>query len=192
MQRKATALLLVAAAAVLCLPAAAAVLRVLYLDEIASRSAVIVDAKIVSASSDWNDRRTSIETTYTAQAIQYVKGSLGDTFQFHEPGGQAGGLQMVAPGTPQFSPGQEVLLLLWSDPRSGRYQCIGLTQGALYVSVQNGTKYVDRAIPVRPGTTSVAALLGSRPNATSRQLDVVMSQLAVAAALAPPAGKEGK
>jgi hypothetical protein len=176
-------LLLLAAAVIGPVPARSATVKLLYLDDIAANSAVIVHGRILAASSQWDAGHTTIYTSYTVQSYRYVKGFLGETFEFQEPGGEVGNVGMVASGTPRFQPGEEVVLMLWANQAAGTYQCLGLFQGVFRVSDQNGVKVVDHSIPIRPGTVSLASLAGGAfSTATSRQLDVALSQLGLAAA----------
>lgn len=162
-------------------PAGAAVQRLLYLDDMIVDSGVIVHATVVQARPEWNAGRTSINTVYTARALQYLKGFLGQTFTFYEPGGKIGNLVQEVSGAPEFRENEEVVLFLWTDGRSGRYQCIGFQQGALRVSEVNGGKVVDHSIPVRGEDTKAGparAAQGPRLG-TSRDLRTVLGEIVV-------------
>ena len=63
--------------------AGAAVLRTLYLDEMADKSSVVVHATIVGSRAEWNSSRSAIRTVYSAREHRYLKGLLGETFEFH-------------------------------------------------------------------------------------------------------------
>lgn len=181
-----------AAAAFLSLNAGAAVVKTLYLDDMAEKSGVIVHANIVGSRSEWNASHSAIYTIYTARATQYLSGFLGETFEFRERGGVAEGVGMHAPGSPEFKAGEEVLLFLWTDGASGAYQCIGLEQGVLRVSEQDGVRVVNRSIPVRAAggvdgagaqTLSASSASDLRSlNATSRLLGDVLTQVSSAVA----------
>lgn len=188
MRRKAKLLLFVVAALVAGLTAHAAVVKFLYLDDLVDGSAVIVHGTVVDSWSAWNSSHTTIFTTYRVKAERYIKGNLGSTFEFREPGGVVGDRGMLAPGTPEFRTDDEVLLMLWTDGRSGRYQCYGLEQGVLRVHAENGVKMVNRVIPLRLGDISMAAALGGR-TATSRDLNTVLAQLGAANAQVEAARK---
>lgn len=173
-------LLLLAAALGLVLPARGAVVKLLYLDDIASDSAVIVQGTILSSSAAWNAEHTRIFTTYQVSASRYVKGYLGEVFAFQEPGGIVDNVQMTASGTPVFQPGEQVLLMLWSDPLRTTYQCMGLGQGVLRIRDENGVLMVDHTIPVRPDQASLASAITPFANGTSRQLNLMLGQLSLA------------
>lgn len=131
------------------LTAPAAVMQKLYLDDLVGESQVIVHATVTGARAHWDADHRYIYTTYTAQTAQYVKGFLGETFEFRQPGGMVDGQGLFVPGAPHFKAGQEVVLFLWTDGPSGAYQVNGLAQGVLNVLELNGAKYVDRQIPDR-------------------------------------------
>ncbi len=175
-------LLLLAAAVGLAVPARSAVVRLLYLDDIAADSAVIVQGTILSSSAAWNAEHNRIYTTYQVSASRYVKGYLGEVFELQEPGGVVDNVQMTASGTPVFQPGEQVLLMLWSDALRTRYQCIGLGQGVLRIRDENGVLMVDHTIPVRPDQASLASALTPFATTTSRQLNLVLGQLSLAVA----------
>ena len=172
--------------------AAAAVLNRLYLDEMANESAVIVHATVVSSRSEWSAGRTVIQTIYTARAHQYLKGFLGETFEYRQRGGEVGILAMYVPGSPVFQPGEEVLMFLWTDGASGTYQCLGFEQGVLRVREENGIKVVNRSIPIRAesGTRPAAVALGPQALATSRNLRALMGEVALAVARAETAARK--
>ena len=106
----------------LAFPSGATVVERLYLEDMVRESAVIVHARVVSAQSHWDAGHRTILTTYTAEAERYQKGFLGTVFQFSEPGGIVGDVGMLAPGAPHFRTGEEGVLFLGTDGRSGRFR----------------------------------------------------------------------
>lgn len=179
-----------AAVMLLALPSGSAIVKLLYLDDIAGESAVIVQGTILNASSAWNASHTKIYTTYQVRASRYVKGFLGEVFQFQEPGGTVDNVQMTASGTPTFERDERVVLMLWSDGSGSRYECIGLGQGVLRIRDEDGVPMVDHAIPVRSDQLSLASAINPLSNGTSRNLDVVLSQLGLAAVQAEMAKRQ--
>ena len=180
-----------------CSLARAAVLQRLYLDDMVDKSAVVVHATVLSSRAEWNASRSSIWTVYTARPHRYLKAFLGETFEFREPGGEVGNLGMYVPGAPKFYADEEVLLFLWTDGSSGRYQCIGFEQGALRVRQKGVLKVVNRSIPIRPARVSAAStagMRGPRLSGTSRELGALLAEVAAALgrAEAAAAGKEGR
>ena len=184
---------------IVAVPAArATVLQRLFLDDMVGKSAVVVHATVISSRADWNASHSSIWTVYTVRAHQYLKGFLGETFEFREPGGTVSNVRMYVAGAPKFLAAEEVVLFLWTDGRSGRYQCIGFEQGALRVRQEGTVKLVNRSIPVRPEQAVQArAPLRSRlgpVSGTSRELGALLGEVAAALALAEAAadGKEAR
>ena len=181
-----------------CPVARATVLQRLYLDDMAEESVVIVHGTVLSSRAEWNASRSSIWTVYTMRAHRYLKGFLGETLEFREPGGTVGNVGMFVAGAPEFRTDEEVLLFLWTDGRSRRYQCIGLEQGALRVRQDGVVKLVNRSIPVRleeatqagsPRRSRLAPISG-----TSRELETLLAEVATALAQAEAAaaGKEAR
>ena len=82
--------------------ARATVLQRLYLDDMAQKSAVVVHATVLSSRAEWNASHSSIWTVYTVRAHQYLKGFLGETFEFREPGGTVGNVGMYVAGHVAF------------------------------------------------------------------------------------------
>ncbi|MBI3896287.1 MAG: hypothetical protein HY313_10210 [Acidobacteria bacterium] len=164
----------------LCLPAATATtLLPMNLDDLTKASPVIAYGKIVGSRAEWNEIHTLIYTIYTFQAIEYLKGDLGPSFELHEPGGELDGLSMSVAGVPRFSPGQEAVLFLWTDSR-GLHQVTGFEQGnlALQNDPQTGIKVINRV--VRLGSASSADSVdsaGSGLPTTSRFLPQLFNQI---------------
>ena len=181
-----------------CPVARATVLQRLYLDDMAEKSVVVVHSTVLGSRAEWNASRSSIWTVYTVRAHRYLKGFLGETFEFREPGGIVGNVGMNVAGAPEFSTDEEVLLFLWTDGRSRRYQCIGLEQGALRVRQDGLVKLVNRSIPVRVERTGQAPppmRSGlARVSGTSRELGTLLGEVATALAQAEAAaaGKEAR
>ena len=85
-------------------------------------------------------RGQDVYTLYGLEVLEQIKPEMGlETGMSRAvqtlaiPGGIAGGLRQLAPGSPVLKPGQEYVLFLWKG-RSGLNQLIGLTQGLFSVS----------------------------------------------------------
>src|SRR5713226_4763583 len=111
--------------------APAATLERLSLEEMTVRSTAIVRARAVSNSPV--QIGSTIYTKTRFEVLERWKGSEGDVVDVMEPGGTMGQMAQTFPGVPRFTPGQEMVLFLWTG-RSGRTQVIGLTQGAFEVA----------------------------------------------------------
>jgi len=73
-----------------------------------------------------------IFTHYRVQVAEKWKGSAAVTVDVAVPGGVAGGVQQTYPGAPQFQPGDQYVLFLWTG-KSGMTQIMGFSQGAFAV-----------------------------------------------------------
>lgn len=89
----------------------AATVEAMSLDEMAQRAAMIFVGHVVGSRADWNTQRTRIYTYVTFEVERFIKGGAGNReVTIRLWGGQVGGFTSVVPGTPQFAPGEEVLL----------------------------------------------------------------------------------
>ena len=85
-------------------------------------------------------------TLVTLQLLEAIKGSPGESFVLRLPGGRAGELAWWIAGTPVFSPGQEVILMLGPAPgHAGQFRLteFGLSKFDL-VSDDAGRKFAVR------------------------------------------------
>ncbi len=116
--------------------ARATVVRQSSLDELVAESAVVLHGTVRSVDEESTPFTTIIEVDLTER----IKGlpASARTFRFTLPGGRSGDLAMYVPGSPRFSPGNEVVLLLARTPQGG-FAPAGLGQGVFRV---------DRAQPV--------------------------------------------
>lgn len=117
--------------------------------DLAGQAPVIVRASVVA-------RQTGLETIngeslpvtfVTLQRLEALKGVVPETLTLRLPGGRIGELAWWIPGTPVFSPGQEVVLMLSVHPgRSGQFRLteLGLSRFDL-VSDDAGRKFAVRA-----------------------------------------------
>ena len=65
-------------------------------------------------------------------------GAPGKQIEIAVPGGRIGRLGQLVPGAPKFDVGQEVVLLLERQPKSGRLIPVGLSQGRYVVERRPG------------------------------------------------------
>ena len=108
---------------------AAAVLIHLTVEEMAEKSSAVFLGRCVAVKSALDPDEFGMVTHNVFEVQEYYKGDLGRRVVISEPGGEVGGRVTHYPGTPQFQPGEEVVLFVWTGP-SGRHQVIGLTQGS--------------------------------------------------------------
>ena len=114
----------------------AATLEKLSMDEMSQKSTVIVRGRINSCAGE--QRRSVIYTRCGVNVTERWKGTAGAQLDFFVPGGTARGLTQVFTGTPNFAPGSEYILFLWSG-RSGNLQVIGLSQGVFDIKPDGTT-----------------------------------------------------
>ena len=122
----------VACAVLGCLPACAAVLLHLSLEEMAEESSAILLGRCVEVRSAWSAEGAGIVTHNVFEAREYYKGNLGPRVTLTELGGQVGNMVAEYSGVPRFRVGEEALLFVWTNPH-GVHQVIGLTQGKFRV-----------------------------------------------------------
>ena len=162
--------------------AGAATLQVMNLDDMSASSMAIVHGRITASRSDFSDsQRNYILTYYTMQADRYLKGNLGATFEFAEPGGRVGNAMTVVPGAPTFHAGDEVVLFVWTDSIHQRHQVIGFEQGAFRVQrdAATGRRVLSHAQPLTGGGQIVeSSELNTIPGArTSLDLNEFLNQV---------------
>ncbi len=104
----------------------AATLEKLSLGEMADKSTEIVLGRVREIR--YQQRGSIIYTVAKVQVSERWKGAPSSLVEVNVPGGVAGGLRQIFPGSPQFQEGYEYVFFLWTG-RSGRTQVIGLSQG---------------------------------------------------------------
>ncbi len=131
----------IALLATACVPAAAATLEQLSLDQLAQNATSIVRATV--AGSYANVVNSTVYTHYTLRVSDNWKGVPATEVMV--PGGVAGNLRQVFPGVPELVPGTEYVLFLWRSS-TGITHLLGLTQGLYQVERQSdGTDLATRA-----------------------------------------------
>ena len=78
-----------------------------------------------------------IFTHYRVQVAEKWKGASGATVDVAVPGGVASGIRHAYSGAPQFQPGDQYVLFLWTG-KSGMTQIMGFSQGAFAIT-QDGS-----------------------------------------------------
>jgi len=96
-------------------PVNAATVEAMTLEEMAQRADFIFVGRAVDSRADWNVQRTRIYTYTTFEVERFVKGGAGggpgeEQVTLRLWGGDLGPMRSIVPGTPQFAPGEEVLL----------------------------------------------------------------------------------
>ena len=120
----------VTVAALVSMAGPSAATQVLYqtIEEMGTKSAVVVQGTVASVQSYWNDNHTKIFTETTIVVDETYKGDAGQTVQVLQLGGTVGNVRVTAHGALQWTPGEEVVLFL--EPfRDGKFQIAGFSQG---------------------------------------------------------------
>ncbi len=118
--------------------------------DLAAASPVIVRATVVSRTFRLENVGVADVpfTLVTLQRLETLKGSIGATFDVRLAGGKVGDSLRWVPGSPVFSPGREVVLMLAPDPgSSGAYRLteFGLSKFDL-VTDESGKRFAVRPV----------------------------------------------
>jgi hypothetical protein len=106
-------------------------------------SALVVDGRVASVRSYWNDSHTKILTEAVVNVNGAHKGDAGSTVRIVQLGGVVGNVRMTVHGALQWRQDEEVLLFL--EPSTpGAYQVAGLFQGMYKIErdPRSGKAYV--------------------------------------------------
>jgi hypothetical protein len=122
-------------------PARATVLAEVPLDRMAHEADAIVLGQVTGRGvrAVVRDNEVSPFTVSTVHVRQWLKGRGGDTVQVYEKGGRLPDRSVVVTGTPQYRPGQHVLVFLEQRP-AGQFRTYGMAMGrfALRPAVDGG------------------------------------------------------
>lgn len=126
------------------LPAHAASVLPLYLDQIIDTSTVAFEGTCIDNRTE-RDPDTGFVVTYTTFAVRDVlKGDVGFTHVIKQIGGKLpdGGLQYEVKGVPRFTPGDDYVVFLAGVSSAGFSSPIGLSQGNFAVLGQGAQRKV--------------------------------------------------
>jgi len=122
--------------------------RMITLQEQVRSADCIVYGKVLSGSSKFESGR--IYTYYRLSVIETLKGIPLSRSEMRVPGGIAGLVAYIVPGSPDFSPGEEVVLFL-RNGSPGIFEMDGLTSGLYRLAAdQGGQTYVLPNPAVQP------------------------------------------
>lgn len=114
-----------------CMPAFAATLEKLTIEQMAQQSTMIVRGRVTGCSGE--TRGAVIYTRCGVAVNETWKGAPKSTVDFIVPGGRVQNLTQTFTGAPKFNANEQYVLFLWVG-RSGVPQIIGLSQGVFDVS----------------------------------------------------------
>lgn len=140
--------------------AEATVIVPLSVEEMSREAAAVVRGKVVSRQGAWDEEQRRIYTYTEVQVSEtlHAKGSVPPTLVIRTLGGEVGNIGMKVSGTPQMTPGEEVLLFLRIDALdASQFQVIGMAQGKYRIERSASGELL--AVP------SVEGLAFARPDA---------------------------
>jgi len=107
-------------------PVWGATLELLSINDLISKSSMIVQAQVTGSSASYTG--TVIYTHYKVNVLAQWKGATQSTIDVMVPGGTANGMRQTYPGVPQLVAGQQYVLFLWTSSKGAIYT-MGFTQG---------------------------------------------------------------
>lgn len=151
------------------MPLQSATLERLSFSDMVLKSSVVVRGTVVSSNAAFTG--SLIFTHYKVQVTESLKGQLSGTIDVMVPGGVANGVRQPVAGAPEFHPGEDYVLFLWTS-KTGMTQVIGLTQGIFRVTGTGG----DPAIARAPSRELMLDAHTHQP-VKDQELDMKLSQL---------------
>lgn len=118
-------------------------------DQMVVSARAIVRGKVLSVESAFDENRNTVYTYVTLRVNEVLKGRIdARRIVIREPGGEAAGRGSIIFGTPQFSPGERVLLYLdtWPDG-SLRVHDMFLGKFSIVDDPRTGLTYANRDAP---------------------------------------------
>ncbi len=135
--------------------------------ELADESQLVVDGKVASVRSYWNEDHTKIFTETVVTVAATHKGAALPSVRVVQPGGVVGNVRITAHGALQWKKGEEVLLFL--EPSvPGAYQVAGFSQGKYTIERDaSGKAFVQHARPAdAPDPRSTSGTQSARATET--------------------------
>lgn len=126
--------------------------------ELAQESQLVVDGKVSSVRSYWNDDHSKILTEAVVAVGSTYKGGAASTVRVVQLGGVVGNVRMTAQGALQWKKGEEVLLFL--EPSvPGAFQVAGFSQGKYLIErdPRTGKAFVKHALAPDGGDAKTLA-----------------------------------
>ena len=128
--------------------------------DLSREARIIARGRVVAVEPRWTEDRRAIETLVTLQAETYLKGALGATVQFRNPGGRLGRFRSITVGAPEFEIGQRVIVFL-GGRGPGIPFVVGLNQG-VYRLTPSGQQWLVSPPPVLPTARAAPVVRGDR------------------------------
>ncbi|UCG52212.1 MAG: hypothetical protein JSW58_01255 [Candidatus Latescibacterota bacterium] len=143
--------------------------------QMGEQASLVVQGKVTSVRSFWNERRTKIFTETFVQIDEAYKGTNPGSVRIIQLGGTVGKIKVTVAGALQWRPGEEVLLFL-EEATPDAYHVSGFSQGKFSVERDpvTGEAFVRR--PALEGAEVLGAPPSEEPMTTSRVVKVPLTQ----------------
>ncbi len=137
--------------------------------QLATASQLVVDGKVSSVRSYWNDDHSKIFTEAMVAVGSTYKGGSTSTVRVVQIGGVVDNVRMTAAGALQWKKGEEVLLFL--EPSvPGAFQVAGFSQGKYLIERDaTGKAFVKQALPPDSGDAKTLAS-DAQPSAAAQKI----------------------
>ena len=149
----------------LCVTAVATTVIPLSVEQLTTRSEVVVEARALQSWSQWDTNDHLIYTYTRFTTARALKGAPAQTFVVRQMGGSAGGYRQHVSGIRYFAPGDEAVLFLRRSVAPGNMAVVGLIQGNFAVEREsNGEVHVSNGMPEvnQAAAGQISAYSGSR------------------------------
>ena len=143
--------------------------------EMGQQSSLVVQGKVTSVRSFWNENRTKIFTETLVQIDESFKGANPGTVRVLQLGGTVDKIKVTVAGAIQWKPGEEVLLFL-EEATENRYHVSGFSQGKFNIEryPDTGEAFVRR--PALEGTEVMGAPPSGHEMSTSSVVKTPLRQ----------------
>ncbi len=132
--------------------AGAAVAVRMSLDDLISSSRLVIYGRVMQTHAEWDPATGAIWTRTEILILDGMVGPAESTLAITEPGGSKDGRLEMYPGTPQFQPGQEVVVFAYRAP-GNRWRVTGQLQGVFLVEIDRRSgKRMVRPMAALPET----------------------------------------
>ena len=140
----ATALALLSA-----MPAQAASVRPLTLDNVIDGAAIAFQGRCLESRSEVDAATGLVVTLTTFEVEDRLKGEVGERHVIKQLGGQVGNLVRRVDGIPTFKPGERYVVFLYGVSAAGFSSPVGLSQGRFEVRAGEGGLQVANGLDFR-------------------------------------------
>jgi hypothetical protein len=119
-------------------PAGATTVQKLSFERLVDEADVIIHGRVEDIKAHEAPDRGSVSTLVNVAVIDQFKGTKRSSVTIEQPGGTIGTVAQSTPGSPEFSPGESVIVFL-ERKRNGAYRIVGGKQGKFATKAQPGS-----------------------------------------------------